>query len=86
MRLGYSVPPVQYLWRIVRVGGRLAVVAQWQSTSGSSQRCPGFDSQQLLPFSLHYFRLITSKFMYYRILYVYLPLWYILIALYNTTQ
>ena len=27
----------------VRVGGRPAVVAQWQSTGGSSQRCPGFD-------------------------------------------
>ena len=25
----------------MRVGGCLAVVAQWQSTGGSSQRCPG---------------------------------------------
>ena len=26
----------------MRVGGWPAVVAQWQSTGGSSQRCPGF--------------------------------------------
>ena len=25
----------------MRVGGRPAVVAQWQNTGGSSQRCPG---------------------------------------------
>ena len=32
--------------RIVRVGGCcLAVVAQWQSTGGSTQRCHGFDCQ-----------------------------------------
>ena len=42
----------QYIQRIVRVGGCPAVVAQWQSTGGSSQRCPGFDSQQLSAFSL----------------------------------
>ena len=43
-----------HLWldRIVRVGGRLAVVAQWQSTGGSSPRCPGFDSRRLPTFSL----------------------------------
>ena len=29
-----------------------AVVAQWQSTGGSSQRCPGFDSRRLLAFPL----------------------------------
>ena len=29
---------------IVRDGGCPAVVAQWQSTGGSSQKCPGFDS------------------------------------------
>ena len=29
---------------IVRVGGCPAVVAQWQSTGGSSHRCPRFDS------------------------------------------
>ena len=28
----------------MRVGGCLVVVAQWQSTGGSTQRCPGFDS------------------------------------------
>ena len=41
-------------WSIgsVRVGGRPAVVGQWQSTGGSSQRCPGFDSRQLPAFSL----------------------------------
>ena len=44
------VRAVQY--RIVRAGGCPAVVAQWQSTGGSSQRCPGFDSQRLLVFSL----------------------------------
>ena len=38
--------------RIVRVDGRLAVVAQWQNTGGSSQRCPGFDSWLLPTFSL----------------------------------
>ena len=27
----------------MRVGGCPAAVAQWQSTGGSSQRCPGFD-------------------------------------------
>ena len=30
---------------IVRISGCSAVVAQWQSTGGSSQRCPGFDSR-----------------------------------------
>ena len=43
---------------IVRVGGRPAVVAQWQSTGGSSQRCPGFDSRSLPAFSL--FSIFTS--------------------------
>ena len=47
----------------MRVGGRPAVVAQWQSTGGSSQRCPGFDSWRLPAFlTFLYFRLITSKF------------------------
>ena len=32
---------VQYISRIVRAGGCPAVVAQWQSTGGSSQSCPG---------------------------------------------
>ena len=45
VQLRYSVPPVDYVSRIVRVGGCLAVVAQWQSIGGSSQRCPGFDSR-----------------------------------------
>ena len=30
----------------------LSLLMQWQNTSGSSQRCPGFDSQQLLAFPL----------------------------------
>ena len=38
--------------RIVGVGGSPAVVDQWQSTGGSSQRCSGFNSRQLTPFSL----------------------------------
>ena len=32
------------VYRIVRVGDYLAVVTQLQSTGGSSQRCPGFNS------------------------------------------
>ena len=36
----------------MRAGGCPAVVAQWQSTGGSSQGCPGFDSRRLLGFSL----------------------------------
>ena len=36
--------------RIVRVGSCPAVVAQWQSVGGSSQRCPGFDSRRLPAF------------------------------------
>ena len=35
----------QLVWKIRGVGGCLAVMAQWQSTGGSSQRCPGFDSR-----------------------------------------
>ena len=31
-----------------RVGGCLAVMTQWQSTGGLSQRCPGFDSLRLM--------------------------------------
>ena len=45
VRLGHSVPLVQYIQRIVRVGGCPVVIAQWRSTGGSSQRCPGFDSR-----------------------------------------
>ena len=37
MRLRHSVPPVQYILRIVRVGGHPAVVAWWQSTGSSRQ-------------------------------------------------
>ena len=49
----------------MRAGGCPAVVAQWQSTGGSSQRCPGFDSRRLPAFfTFLYFRLITSKFIY----------------------
>ena len=36
----------------LRAGGYLAIVAQWQSTGCSSQRCPGFDSRRLPAFSL----------------------------------
>ena len=46
----------------IEVGGHLTVVAQWQSTGGSSQRCPGLDSRRLPAFSLLYFRHIKSKF------------------------
>ena len=38
------------------MGGCPVAVAQWQSTGGSSQKCPGFDSWRLLAFryfSLH---------------------------------
>ena len=38
--------------RIVGVDGSPAVVDQWQSTGSSSQRCSGFNSRQLTPFSL----------------------------------
>ena len=61
---GVRVPPVQYMQKIVRAGGCPAVVAQWQSTSGLSQRCPGFDSQQLPGFSISSIHLITSKFIH----------------------
>ena len=39
-------------WSIgsVRIGGRPAVMGQWQNTGGS--RCPGFDPRQLPAFSL----------------------------------
>ena len=53
---------------IVRVAGCPAVVAQWQSTGGSSQRCPGFDSRRLPAFfTFLYFRLITSNFLYFQL-------------------
>ena len=39
-------------------------MAQWQSTGSSSQRCTGFDSQQLPAFSLSCFRLIASNLIY----------------------
>ena len=58
VRLRYSIPPVQYIQRIVGVGGYPVAVAWWQSTGGSSQRCPGFSR----PFHFH---LITSKFLYF---------------------
>ena len=48
--LRHWVLPVQYMY--VKDGGHLVVVAQWQSTGGSSQRCPGFDSWRLPAFSL----------------------------------
>ena len=40
--------------KIVRVGGSPVVVAQWQSTGGSSERCPGFDSRRLPAFSVSF--------------------------------
>ena len=50
----------------MRAGGCPAVMAQWQSTGGSSQRCPRFDSRRLPTFfTFFYFHLITSKFIYY---------------------
>ena len=52
------------------VGGCPAVVAQytWQSTGGSSQRCPGFDSRRLPAFfTFLYLRLITSNFIYFQL-------------------
>ena len=53
---------------VLRGGGCPAVVAQWQSTGGSSQRCPGFDSRRLPAFfTFLYFRLITSKFIYFQL-------------------
>ena len=52
----------------LRVGGCPAVVAQWQSTGGSSQRCPGFDSRRLPAFfTFLYLRLITSNFIYFEL-------------------
>ena len=50
VRLRHLVPSVQYMYRIVRVGGCPAIVAKWQSTGSSSQRCPGFNSRQLPAF------------------------------------
>ena len=38
----------------LRVSSCLAVVAQWQSTGNSSQRCPGFNSWRLPAFSLYF--------------------------------
>ena len=53
----------------MRVGGCPAVVAQWQSTGGSSQRCPGFDSRWLPAFfTFLYLCLITCNFIYCRCL------------------
>ena len=51
-----------YIEGIVRVGGCPGVMVQWQSTGGSSQRCPGFNSQRLPDLSLS--DLIISKFLY----------------------
>ena len=41
---------ILYMYWIVRVGGCPAVVAQWETTGGSSQKCPGFDSRRLPAF------------------------------------
>ena len=46
----------------MRAGGCPVAIAQWQSTGGSSQRCPEFDSRWLPAFfTFLYFRLIKSK-------------------------
>ena len=63
----------------MRVGGYPVVVAQWDITGGSRQRCPGFDSWRLkaevswvrllaaaVLFTFTYFILITSKFIYFQ--------------------
>ena len=44
----YTILPVQYIVRIVRAGGCPVVVAQWQSTGGSSQGSISGDYQLLL--------------------------------------
>ena len=49
--LDINVTPLQKILST----GLLAVVAQWQSTGGSSQRCPGFDSRRLPAFSFPLF-------------------------------
>ena len=49
---GMPIFTVKMGTRTMRAGGCPAVVAQWQSTGGSSQRCPGFDSRWLPAFSL----------------------------------
>ena len=46
---------------------RSVAVAQWQSTGGSSQRCPGFDSRWLPAFSLSsIFASYHLKFLYFQ--------------------
>ena len=35
-----GIPTVQYIQKIMRVGGHLVVMSQWQSTGSLSQRCP----------------------------------------------
>ena len=54
--------------RIVRAGGCVVAVAQWQSTGGSCQRCPvlGLTPGGCQPFHLSLFRLIASKFLYFQ--------------------
>ena len=59
-----SVVWLSCIQRIVRVTGCPAVVAQWQRTGGSSQKCPGSRYTRRLPaFSLLYFCLISTKFL-----------------------
>ena len=41
----FSTTCAVHIERVVRIGGHPAIVAQWQSTGGSSQRYPGFDSR-----------------------------------------
>ena len=66
VRLRHSVPPVEYIQRIVRVGGCLAVVAQWQSAGGSSHAEVSWVqlpvTASLITFL--YVRLITSIFLF----------------------
>ena len=63
---GVPLPWCLVAWCPVGVepSGCPVAVAQWQSTSGSSQRCPGFDSRWLPAFfTFLYFCLITFKFL-----------------------
>ena len=51
-QLKLPVITITILYNIM-VSGCLAVVAQWQSSGGSSQWCLGFDYWRLLAFSIY---------------------------------
>ena len=59
VQLRHSVPPVQYIQRIVRGGGCPVVVAQWQSTGCTSQVSWVWFLAAASLFTFLYFRLIT---------------------------